>query len=183
MKPHPASSRDQRGFNLIEAAIVLGVVGLVIGGIWIAASAVQEANRYRNLVGGFGFIVTQTQSILPASVFQGSDIGIDGISMGIWPKDWVNGTSRTNPYGGNSYITATNMFGPVEFRVSMERIPLDTCLKFMAAIDKYPNYNGGSIEPSGQSWDGVNGNYLSWRQDGCRADNVIHSRFLFTRQN
>lgn len=31
----------RRGFNLIEAAIVLGVIGLVIGGIWVAASAVQ----------------------------------------------------------------------------------------------------------------------------------------------
>lgn len=33
------------GFNLIEAAIVLGVVGLVIGGIWVAAAAVMESNR------------------------------------------------------------------------------------------------------------------------------------------
>ena len=37
-----------RGFNLIEAAIVLGVIGLVIGGIWIASAAVSDrvaANR------------------------------------------------------------------------------------------------------------------------------------------
>lgn len=36
---------NKKGFNLIEAAIVLGVVGLVIGGIWIAASAVQQEYR------------------------------------------------------------------------------------------------------------------------------------------
>lgn len=34
--------RLRLGFNLIEAAIVLGVVGLVIGGIWVAASAVRN---------------------------------------------------------------------------------------------------------------------------------------------
>jgi len=34
--------RSRLGFNLIEAAIVLGVVGLVIGGIWIAASSVRQ---------------------------------------------------------------------------------------------------------------------------------------------
>lgn len=33
--------RKTRGMSLIETAIVLGVVGLVIGGIWVAASAVS----------------------------------------------------------------------------------------------------------------------------------------------
>lgn len=37
--------RNSKGFSLIEAAIVLGVVGLVIGGIWAAASSVREQNR------------------------------------------------------------------------------------------------------------------------------------------
>lgn len=32
-----------RGFSLIETAIVLGVVGLVIGGIWVAAASIQRA--------------------------------------------------------------------------------------------------------------------------------------------
>ncbi len=32
----------RKGFNLVEAAIVLGVIGLVIGGIWVAASAVTR---------------------------------------------------------------------------------------------------------------------------------------------
>lgn len=36
---------SHRGFSLIEAAIVLGIVGLVIGGIWVAASAVQTQIR------------------------------------------------------------------------------------------------------------------------------------------
>lgn len=35
----------RRGFNLIEAAIVLGVIGLVIGGIWVAAAKVQQNMR------------------------------------------------------------------------------------------------------------------------------------------
>ncbi len=32
----------RRGFNLVEAAIVLGVVGLVIGGIWTGAASVKQ---------------------------------------------------------------------------------------------------------------------------------------------
>jgi len=41
-------SKAYRAFSLIEAAIVLGIIGLVIGGIWAATASVQEKNR-RNL--------------------------------------------------------------------------------------------------------------------------------------
>jgi hypothetical protein len=40
----------RRGFNLIEAAIVLGVIGLVIGGIWVAAASVQREIRRKAYV-------------------------------------------------------------------------------------------------------------------------------------
>ncbi len=33
--------RNAVGFTLTEIAIVLGVIGLVIGGIWVVASMVQ----------------------------------------------------------------------------------------------------------------------------------------------
>lgn len=40
----------RRGFNLIEAAIVLGVVGLVIGGIWYSAAAMYENYKVNKTV-------------------------------------------------------------------------------------------------------------------------------------
>lgn len=40
------------GFSLVEAAIVLGVVGLVIGGIWVAATKVSEEQRMTRLIEG-----------------------------------------------------------------------------------------------------------------------------------
>jgi len=39
-----------RGFSLIEAAIVLGIVGLVIGGIWVAASKVNQERQLDQIV-------------------------------------------------------------------------------------------------------------------------------------
>lgn len=42
-------SSPARAFSLIEAAIVLGIIGLVIGGIWIAAAKVQSNLRHENI--------------------------------------------------------------------------------------------------------------------------------------
>lgn len=52
----------RRGFNLIEAAIVLGVIGLVIGGIWVAASAVTRANNVNTFISRVARIVDDVQS-------------------------------------------------------------------------------------------------------------------------
>ena len=41
----PRYNRIREGFSLIEAAIVLGIIGLVIGGIWVAASSAVESKR------------------------------------------------------------------------------------------------------------------------------------------
>lgn len=40
--------KKRRGFNLIEAAIVLGVVGLVVAGVWVAAAAISERREINN---------------------------------------------------------------------------------------------------------------------------------------
>jgi prepilin-type N-terminal cleavage/methylation domain-containing protein len=37
--------KDKRGFTLTEIAIVLGITGLIIGGIWVAASSVYNNMR------------------------------------------------------------------------------------------------------------------------------------------
>lgn len=49
MKTNARAFFHKRGFNLIEAAIVLGVIGLVIGGIWVAASAVRDNLRLNDI--------------------------------------------------------------------------------------------------------------------------------------
>lgn len=47
------------GFSLIETAIVLGVVGLVIGGIWVAAAAVSENRKQARLLEQIAYTTQQ----------------------------------------------------------------------------------------------------------------------------
>jgi hypothetical protein len=59
----------RRGFNLIEAAIVLGVIGLVIGGIWVAASDVSSKMRVNETAQGILKIVSAARPLLPFSSY------------------------------------------------------------------------------------------------------------------
>lgn len=44
----PLSRRQQKAFSLIEAAIVLGIIGLVISGVWVASSTVSSRLRLKD---------------------------------------------------------------------------------------------------------------------------------------
>ncbi len=69
-----SSSRLQatRGFNLVEAAIVLGVVGLVIGGIWVAAVSVQQNMKLNQAVTGTLTVVQNARRIFPPELAPGN---------------------------------------------------------------------------------------------------------------
>ncbi len=71
--------RIKNGFNLIEAAIVLGVVGLVVGGIWIAAATVRENMKVNLIVTGVGQTIENVRSLnagfSPAALYASVSLG------------------------------------------------------------------------------------------------------------
>lgn len=50
MKTKQRHRRSQAGITLIELALVLGVAGILVGGIWVAASGAYEAHRVNQTV-------------------------------------------------------------------------------------------------------------------------------------
>lgn len=53
------------GFSLVEAALVLGVIGLVIGGIWVAADSVRQNQRINETANDILQISSAARKLLP----------------------------------------------------------------------------------------------------------------------
>lgn len=91
--------KTRMGFNLIEAAIVLAVVGLVVGAIWSASANFYENYKVNKTVEGILFIVNNTRKLisyreaeaighLPVATTQGITEFL--ANAGAFPKDWVH---------------------------------------------------------------------------------------------
>ncbi len=97
-----------KGFSLIEVAVILGVVGLVVGGIWVAAAEVRDQMRQRQLVNGLSYYIRYVSENYPLSM--ASAIGnqdIDFILAGSipLPDGWTRNVNRpVDPYGNPLYM-------------------------------------------------------------------------------
>ncbi len=100
-----------KGFSLIEAAIVLGVVGLIIGGIWVVAASIRENMLANQISTGLLSTIAETQARIPISLTSGrscsgaSRILQDSYTistaarMGLFPSDWIKGDRVNFPLG------------------------------------------------------------------------------------
>lgn len=130
--PSPVSlQRISCGFNLIEAAIVLGLIGLVIGGIWVAASAVSENMRRADAGKGILSIVQGVRNLYgsgaPTST---SRVEAAMINAGVVPGDWVSGTQIRGPFNNMVWIET----GPDRVSVAMHSVPRAACVELLSRI-------------------------------------------------
>lgn len=136
------------GFNLIEAAIVLGVVGLVIGGIWVAAAAVGERQKQTRLLQQLVEIASNVRARYPAASFNLSgtfygtttanlgatwQLGKDGWD-GVIPADMITSSDYpVNPWGGTVSLYISSALKTLEITVS--GISVATCISLAPRID------------------------------------------------
>jgi type II secretory pathway pseudopilin PulG len=132
--------RKKRGFNLIESAIVLGVVGLVIGGIWVAAAAVSEDRKVEEVVQGILSTVKNIQKNI--SISDGLAIGGGGvnitssvISMNAFPESWVQNGQLKTPFNGSAYVhNFTTGGSDARFDLNIVNVPRAACIKLVVRI-------------------------------------------------
>ena len=126
----------QKGFNLIEAAIVLGIVGLVVGGIWVAATSVYANLRAKTASDQLLKIAQGVRALYATSANVGTlasgDMTADMANANVLPGDVGNRGSTSantiNPWSGNvAVVSASNT---TTFGVRFTNIPPAACVDF-----------------------------------------------------
>ncbi len=145
------SSSEQtkrHGFSLVESAIVLAVVGLVLGGIWVASAAMYENYKVNKTVEGTISTVRNIQKLISFRDAQGigqmQNIEPLIVAAGCPPKDWISGvdvkspvTGDLNIYGYLNHIDFT--FYNIKRSICIKMI---TKLSYLQASAGYNGYNG-----------------------------------------
>lgn len=122
-------SKARRGFNLVEAAIVLGVVGLVIGGIWVAAAAVQSNLRKSDASKGLIQIVQNVRNLYYGqSPSATANITTQLINANAIPGNFINGTNAVNPWNGAITVTIAGA-STDQIDVLYASVPRDGCIE------------------------------------------------------
>lgn len=201
----------QRGFNLVEAAIVLALVGLVIGGIWVASAAVYENHKINKLVEGLIMASQKLREtisfsdapLLPSS-YGYAELTDYCISAKVFPDSFYNGNKIVTPFSGgtlpdgananggsircniNAYLSLENK---IEITVGVETKQL--CKKMVRAITT--RFKDNSILANVVMFDANNSNsplLTNWPLDGSQCNYAwmvtplqIRLRFNFLRIN
>lgn len=136
----------KRGFNLIEAAIVLGVVGLVVGGIWVAAANMYENYKTNKTVEGIFSTSRNIQNLI--SIRDSEAIGHSVVitsalkDAGVFPKNWVDGDTVKSNFGGNIIVYNRIASGGNRFLILFDGISPKICVNMLfrvSAIGKKAN--------------------------------------------
>lgn len=141
--PRPLSAHSEcthaQGFSLIESAIILAVIGLIIGGIWAASAAVTEARKSTRHVEQITQIINNAynlwrgQEIPDPSSSSGQSILPEMIAAGLIPADAVmTASTAQNPWGGT--LDVKLFLGTSKLAIATRTLPYAACVKVFAGL-------------------------------------------------
>jgi prepilin-type N-terminal cleavage/methylation domain-containing protein len=148
---------NKRGFNLIEVAIVLGIIGLVVGGIWVVAAKLRDDRRteetYSGMVQGLQRIKQEiSPTVIRALIAAHGGTGaMDQINSwmfrtDVFPSNWrdtncqmirvpfpVSGCSSWAGLRLNSFVGGT---GGGLFGMEIPNLPISACVKLLVRFSQ-----------------------------------------------
>jgi len=145
-KSHAPEHRRQ-GYTLIEIAIVLGVMGSIVAGLFIVAEIAQyrvmtnRASDELNLIADNmrNFYVAQNVSVAALGVNCTINYSAAAVSQGLFPKEMVSGGFANNPWNDgvatntaqvgltSNIVACPTVQGPVQIVVEYTNIPAEAC--------------------------------------------------------
>ncbi len=143
------STRAVRGFTLTEAAIVLGIVGLILSAIWVAAGSVYNNYRSGKTQDQLLTMVQAMRSLhasqtkVDGTAFSGTDGSKNLALAGGVPSDMIQYTTAgvpekvLNVWGGAVSIDAEpdeNTNPDQAFQITYENVPYSTCITLLTSM-------------------------------------------------
>jgi len=148
-----------KGFNLIEAAIVLGIVGLVVGGIWVAATSVYANLRSKQATDDLLSIAQGVKALYATQSNAGNNAAVNLTTSlaTVFPSDMlrVNPPAADgdvlNPWNAGTgdagvLLTAANA---VNFVIYFGSVPQSACVDFVSRNGAAAGLTGVSISAVG----------------------------------
>ena len=139
LKIKTLSKTRTKGFTLTEAAIVLGILGLVLGAIWAAAGSVYNNNRVQTTLTQVLTIVNSIRSSYGTYSAIPSDLtAVLAAKAGMVPRDMLDDhsapTKVTGVWGGDVTIAAANVGGTAgdSFKITFAKVPRSACMDILA---------------------------------------------------
>ncbi|MDE1901620.1 MAG: prepilin-type N-terminal cleavage/methylation domain-containing protein [Alphaproteobacteria bacterium] len=180
-----AADGKERGFTLTEIAIVLGVVGIIVGGIWAAADNVSETRKENDAVAELQTIAHNMMTLMGGRTIPppptDNDITAAMITANVIPSyytDQIATAAADNPWdNGIATVHANRGFiiyriGPTTFRLSFYNTTYGGCIALILAatacpfgqpecpVDVVPNDGGSGIYGPGTT--NLPGTWTSW---------------------
>jgi type II secretory pathway pseudopilin PulG len=153
---HAQRPARNKGFNLIEAAIVLGIVGLIVGGIWAAAGSAYENMRQQSASKQLLALVQGIRGFYAQNPSDAVETNVNTLaSLGVLPADMVvvnaSGTKELrHAWGGGVTITDTTAtYGIASFGVTFTNMKADVCKNFITRSANVARGSGLLVVNSG----------------------------------
>ncbi|MDR3450719.1 MAG: type II secretion system protein [Alphaproteobacteria bacterium] len=150
-----------RGFTLTELAIVLGIMGTIIGAIWVAAGHVNATNRVQKASGQVMQIVAGYRSLYTqhgVDVANNTDITCAGVTANFFPSDMLpgvacaTGTASTYPLSPwNASVTVLADQTNSAIQIQYAGLTADACINFANAVTNSSDVVYESISGTAQS--------------------------------
>ena len=164
------SNRKKLAFTLTELAIVLGIIGLILGAIWVAAASVyanlrlsQAATETLLIVQNFKSLYGGNRNGQPSN---GTDITAMAMNAGLLPSDMIQSGSTSyalGPWGGSQVnVYSASIWDGIT--VAFWNIDQSTCNRLADAIA-----TGSAFPANGLVWTGINGTHRTLPPYGMDA--------------
>jgi prepilin-type N-terminal cleavage/methylation domain-containing protein len=136
------SDKRQKAFTLTEMAIVLAIIGLILGAVWIAAKSVFDSNKASQTAQDIIAIASNVRSTyLAANSFTAPNTGnmtATMVTAGIVPSDLIPPSGSAfpamNAWNGEVRITLAPSGNARQFRVSFFKTPEDACIRIASQL-------------------------------------------------